>query len=361
LVSQTEPAVAGLELRSLEPWIREHVASIQPPLRAELIAGGHSNLTYRITDATGAKFVLRRPPLGNLPARAHDVVREARIMAALAATHVPVPKIEAICEAHEVIGAPFYLMRWVDGAIVDSPAGVERVWPTSAQRERAAESLIDALADLHSVNIDTVGLGHLGKREEYLLRQLERMQKVWQKTKTRERPIIETLHARLSHARPPQRYTGIVHSDYRLGNVIIGADEQVAAVLDWELCALGDVMVDLGFLINNWDEPADSAPSIWMQEAPTRAGGFPSRADVVARYARKTGFEIADLDYYRAFAYWRIAIIGEGIKRRYETGALGENRADIHAIDTRVRGRAALADHFLSVWESESRNPKAST
>jgi aminoglycoside phosphotransferase (APT) family kinase protein len=155
--------------------------------------------------------------------------------------------------------------------------------------------------------------------------------------------------------RPPQTHTGLVHSDYRFGNTIIDADGHLAAVLDWELCAIGDVLVDVGLLVNNWDEPDDASPGVWMQEAPTRIGGFPTRAQIVERYVRQTGFEIHDLDYYRAFGYWKICIIAEGIKRRYQSGVMAEGQVDLEQVERRVQGRATLAEQFLNRWTAGQR------
>jgi aminoglycoside phosphotransferase (APT) family kinase protein len=155
------------------------------------------------------------------------------------------------------------------------------------------------------------------------------------------------VRSRLLEARPAQRYTGLVHSDYRPGNVITAADGRVAAILDWELCALGDVLIDLAGLLANWDEPDDPWPDLWMQRAPTRAGGFPTKRALIARYAERTGFELGDLDYYRAFTYWRLAVIAEGMKRRYETGALARQEVDVAAIAHRVVDRARMAEACL--------------
>jgi aminoglycoside phosphotransferase (APT) family kinase protein len=173
------------------------------------------------------------------------------------------------------------------------------------------------------------------------------MKGVWDKTRTRELPAIESQYHRLVELQPPQRHTGIVHSDYRLGNVMLDAGGKVTAVLDWELCALGDVMVDLAFLINSWDGPEDPSPGAWMQDAPTRSGGFPGRDAIATRYAQSSGVEVSNLDYYRAFCYWRIAIIGEGIKRRYQSGALASD-IDPQFVETRIQCRIDMAEEFLA-------------
>lgn len=340
-------AATGIDPAATEAWLRARVPDLAAPVTTELAAGGHSNLTFRITDAHGRKFALRRPPTGTLPPGAHDVLREHRILSALQGSRVPVPPVIAACDDPSVNGAPYYVMDWVDGPIVDDPARVETVLPTNASRREAAFRLVDTLAALHQVDVDAVGLGDLGPRNDYLARQLARMHQVWQRTKTREYPLIDELHERLQKDCPPQVHTGLVHSDYRFGNVILGPDGAPAAVLDWELCALGDVLVDLGFLLANWDAPDDHWPNVWLAMPPTRAGGFPSRAEMVARYEAATGWDVSRIHYYRAFVLWRIAIIAEGIKRRYASGAMGAKQGDLDVLEQRVRDRAELAAQAL--------------
>jgi aminoglycoside phosphotransferase (APT) family kinase protein len=352
LDSRTEAdssAPRGIDAPRLEPWLAAHLEGARPPFRYRLIAGGHSNLTYAVDDAAGARWVLRRPPLAAAHSGAHDMAREYRIQAALAASEVPVAPMAALCEDEAVLGAPFYVMRFVDGTVVDRPARAREALPDSAARQRATHSLVDALAALHRVDIDSVDLGTLGPRGDYVARQLSRMRRVWEKTKTRDLPIAETLHARLAECIPREPRTSLLHADFRLGNAIVDpATHRVAAVLDWELSALGDPRADLAFLLCSWDEPGDAAPGIWMEEAPTRAGGFPPREELVARYAAQTGAEVSDLDYFRALAYWRVGVIAEGIKRRYASGAMAAV-GDLEAIEQRVRGRFALAERFLEL------------
>lgn len=340
-------STAGLDAARLTPWFDHHVAGAVAPFDCTLIAGGHSNLTYRIRDAVGTSRALRRPPTGPFPRGAHDVLREARIIGALADTPVRVPPVIATCDDDSIIGAPFYVMGWVDGQIVDRPALVEKYLATPELRARAAFELVDQIAHLHKLDVDAIGLGSLGRREDYLDRQLSRLRRVWDESKTRELPIIEQLHARLVERRPPQHHTGLVHADFRFGNVMIDAEGRALAVLDWELCAIGDVLVDFATFLINWEEPTDPWQSVWMQEPPTRAGGFPNRDALILRYAERTGFELQNIDYYRAFCFWRIAVIAEGVKRRYESGAMGSQTTDPQSLDWRVRERARLAAYFL--------------
>ena len=350
-MTESAASRSALDLAALERTL-PRLTSLRPPLTAHLIAGGHSNLTYRIDDASGQSFALRRPPLGRVHSRAHDVAREYRILKALGPADVPVPRIECLVQDVDVIGAPFYLMRWVHGAVIDTPEHAERALPSIELRHRATRALIDTLAALHTLDVDQIGLGDLGSRENYLQRQIERLRASWEHTKTRELPIVDDLAAALSANPPTQWHTGLVHSDYRFGNTIIDSQGAIAAVLDWELCAIGDVLVDIGLLVNNWDEPDDPSPGVWMKEPPTRLAGFPSRTQIIERYAQRTGFELDDLDYYRAFGYWKICIIGEGMKRRYQSGAMAEGQVDIDEVERRIRDRAAMARHFFNRWLS---------
>jgi aminoglycoside phosphotransferase (APT) family kinase protein len=337
----------GIDARSVTNWISRHVEEAAPPMRFDVVSGGHSNITYRVTANAARRYALRRPPIGQVPRGAHDVVREYRILAALTQTEVPVATPVAVCEDDGVTGAPFYLAEWVDGFVVDSPAVAVRALTSTDSRQAAANHLVDVLATMHELDVDRAGLATLGKREDYLGRQLARLAAVWDRTKTRELPAIDHLRRRLEATRPPQRYTGIVHSDYRLGNTILSGEGTIRAVLDWELCSLGDVLADVGFLLNNWELPGDNGPRVWMAVPPTRAGGFPSRSQILDRYASTTGVDLSDIGYYRAFAYWRVAVIAEGIKRRYETAAMATHDVDPEFLARRVTDLIELAGLHL--------------
>jgi aminoglycoside phosphotransferase (APT) family kinase protein len=228
----------GIEAEAVTAWFAEHVPGARPPLDFELIAGGRSNLTYSVTDAEGARWVLRRPPLGHVLATAHDMGREHRIISALADTDVPVPPAIGLSPDDSVNGAPFYVMGYVDGPIVRNAEAARRLPPE--QRARAAVSIVDTLAAIHAVDVDAVGLGDLGRREGYIERQLKRWQGQWEQSKTRELPAIDAVHDRLATAVPEQGPAAIVHGDYRLDNCILDGDGNIGAVLDWELCTLGD-------------------------------------------------------------------------------------------------------------------------
>lgn len=334
----------GLDPEAVEAWFADHVPQAAPPLRYELLAGGHSNLTFAVTDVDGRRWVLRRPPLSARLATAHDVGREYRVMSALEPTGVPVPPMVGHCEDESVIGAPFFVMGYVDGHVLHDAEVVDRHLPREA-RPHAAEQLVDVLADLHAVDPDAVGLGELGRREGYVERQLKRWATQWEKVRTRELPVVERVHARLLEQVPEQGPATIVHGDFRFGNTLTRADGECAAVLDWELCTLGDPLADLGWFLHYWELPEDDDGV--NATAPTRAGGFPTRDEVVRRYAERSGRDLSQLHYYQAFAAWRLACIIEGVYSRYLRGALGEPPDGLEAFKHTVERSAAQAERLL--------------
>jgi aminoglycoside phosphotransferase (APT) family kinase protein len=311
----------GINLEGVTAWFAEHVPGAEPPLSFSLIAGGRSNLTYRVTGAGDGAWVLRRPPLGSVLQSAHDMGREHRAMAALAPTPVPVPPVVGLCTDESVNGAPFYVMEFVDGVVLRDEAAVAAV--PEPIRWSAAESLVDVLADLHAVDPDAVGLGDLGRKEGYVERLLRRWRGQWEKSKTRELPLVDEVAERLARSVPEQGPATVVHGDYRLDNAIVSPDDgALRAVLDWELCTLGDPMADVGLLMVYWTEPNDEvSPLLW---APTRAPGFPGRKEVAARYAERSGRDLSELDFYVALGLWKIAVILEGVYARYAAGAYGQ-------------------------------------
>jgi aminoglycoside phosphotransferase (APT) family kinase protein len=251
--------------------------------------------------------------------------REHRIIAALWLTDVPVARALGFCDDAAVNGAPFYLMDFVEGSVVATRADADAYPPAS--RRPVADALIDVLARLHAVDPDAVGLGSLGRKESYIERQLRRWHAQFHRAKTRELPLLDEVHDRLAARVPPQRWTGIVHGDYRLGNMIVGDAGELRAVLDWELATLGDTLADLGWLLSSWLEPGEGGPGPLVP--PTTAPGFPSRAEVAARYAAATGRDVSDLPYYLAFCRWRSACIGEGVLARYKASVMGGDQFDV--------------------------------
>ncbi len=317
--TSTTAPVEGIHAEEVTAWFAEHVAEARPPLGFDLIAGGRSNLTYSVTDRTGARWVLRRPPLGHVLATAHDMGREHRIIAALADTAVPVPPVIGLSPDDAVNGAPFYVMAFLDGPILRNREAALTL-PIEA-RARAADSMVDVLAEIHGVDVDAVGLGELGRRDGYIERQLKRWQGQWAKTKTRELPVIDAVHDRLAASVPEQGPATIVHGDYRLDNCILDDDGRIQAVLDWELCTLGDPLADVGQLCMYWTEPGDTL--VAAPDAPTTAEGFGTRTDLLARYGEVSGRDLSEIDYFIAFGFWKLACICEGVLKRYRAGVMG--------------------------------------
>jgi aminoglycoside phosphotransferase (APT) family kinase protein len=326
-------------------WLGDHVAGLEAPFEFTLVAGGRSNLTFKVDDADGRSVILRRPPLGSVLATAHDVGREYKIIAALGPTPVPVPEALAMCDDVDVNGAPFYVMSFVDGIIVRDVA-VGRATTTPATRAVMGISLVDVLADLHSVDPDQVGLGDLGRKEGYIERQLKRWSTQFESSTTRDLPLVKEVHRRLAERVPEQGKVAIAHGDYRLDNCICRPDGPLAAVLDWELCTLGDPMADLGMLAITWTEAGDVHTA--RPDAATQLPGFPTRAEAVARYSERTGRDVTELPYYCAFQYWRLACISEGVYARYAAGAMGDQRdVDVEVLSQGTPRLAALASQEL--------------
>jgi aminoglycoside phosphotransferase (APT) family kinase protein len=341
----------GIQAEQLERYFAQHVAGVEPPLQFTMITGGHSNLTYLVEAANGVKTVLRRPPTGAVLATAHDMAREHRILSALGQSAVPVPPTLALCEDVSVNDAPFYVMRHVEGEVLTTPDQTARCVP-EARRETLGLHVIEVLAALHSIEPDDVGLGDLGRREAYLARQLKRWKGQWEKSKTRELPPMEEAHRLLEARMPEQVDAGIVHGDFRMGNFLVDATAgRIAAVLDWELCTLGDPMADVGYLMNDWNGPGDTRPSAsGTGESAISCGGFPEREALLARYEALTGRDTSKVDYYRAFQYWRLAAIVEGVLSRYLKGVMGDGGD----IDRFRRQIDALAHAALELASSDA-------
>jgi aminoglycoside phosphotransferase (APT) family kinase protein len=338
----------GISHGPLEEWFRERVGDLEPPLDYEKIHGGLSNLTYLVSDQGGSRWVLRRPPLGKRLGSAHDMGREVRVVTGLADTPVPVPPVVGYCEDEAVTGAPFYVMEFVEGPVLRAPEQAA-LFPEAQQRRRLGEGLIETMAKIHDVNADQVGLGDLGRREGYVERQLKRWAGQWDKSKTRELEIVETVHRRLSDSIPEQTETTIVHGDYRLDNVIYSPLGEVAAVVDWELCTLGDPLADLGLLMVYWGEPEDQQMPFFRPA--TTEPGFPTRAELAAYYAEVSGRDISNLDYFVALGYWKLAIILEGVLARFQKGQYGKDATEageegFGAVESLARGAAAALDRI---------------
>lgn len=311
----------GIDVRAITAWLAEHV-DVAAPLTFDRIAGGRSNLTYRVGDVAGRRWVLRRPPLHSVLAGAHDVAREHAIMAALVDSPVPVPTTVGLEPQPGVLDAPFFVTHFVDAHVVRTADDAD-VLGLGARRA-AADDLVDVLVDLHALDPDRVGLGDLGTREDYLARQLHVWHRQYERGASRTVPAITAVRDRLVSDLPTQQVDRIVHGDYRLDNLMLTDDGAVAAVLDWELCTLGDPLADLGLLQVYWDD-LDAAGGVPMIPAATTIPGMPPFGDVLARYAQRSPLDLSRLDHYVAFGYWKLAVVLEGVLAREVSGAYGDD------------------------------------
>jgi aminoglycoside phosphotransferase (APT) family kinase protein len=308
----------GLDLDRLRGLLdRERPGLVQGPLTGRLIEGGRSNLTYAVSDGT-TKWVVRRPPLGHVLATAHDMKREHRVISALHPTDVPVPNPVLLCEDPEneaAPGSPFYVMEFVEGTPYRT---ADQLVPLGPERTRdAVLSLVDTLVELHAVDPAEVGLADFGRPEGFLDRQLRRWGKQLDASRNRELAGIDELHATLGRRLPQSPAATVVHGDYRLDNVLMGDDDRIRAILDWEMSTLGDPLTDLGLLVM-YSLPLGmpDSPVSTTAEAP----GHPDPAELVARYAERSGRDVSAVSWYTAFAWFKLAVILEGIHYRYTRG-----------------------------------------
>ena len=340
-----ETPYPGIDVDAVTAWCSRNVEGLVAPLAFRPIVGGHSNLTYAVTDTAGNRYVLRRPPLGSILATAHDMGREWRVIHALQDSPVPVPPALAICRDETVSGAPFYVTRFVDGHVVDSPAVAEANY-TLAQRRISGESLVDVLADLHAIDIDAHHLDEHGRRDGYLDRTLRRWYKQFVVSTRAEVPDIDRGYEQLLASQPVSPPATIVHGDFRLGNCITSYAGPIAAVLDWEISTLGDPLADLGYLLSTWSRPNDPVDGSDGQPGPSMAEGFPEVAELIERYSARSGRDVTNINWYLAFNHWKAGCILAGVLSRYLDGARGEvapvELTDGFAATIRRRGSRAL-------------------
>ncbi|HKJ36646.1 MAG TPA: phosphotransferase family protein [Solirubrobacterales bacterium] len=338
--SSTGQVPDGIDRAAVEAWFEANLDDARPPLSFEMIAGGRSNLTYSVTDQAGHRWALRRPPLGKRLGSAHDMGREHRVVSALASTPVPVAPIAGFCEDESVNDAPFYVMDFVDGPVLRARQDAEPL--TEEERRAVGERVVDTLVTLHEVDPDAAGLGELGKKTDHVARTLHRWLGQWEKSKTRELSLVGEVHDRLAARIPEQGPATIVHGDYRLDNMILDESGEVAAVVDWELCTLGDPLTDVGLLLVYWAEDGDDLLPLF--EPATMAPGFISRDEVHARYSERSGRDLSGIDFYVALGYWKLAIILEGVFARYMAGGYGKAAADDEGAKTLARTVERLAE-----------------
>jgi aminoglycoside phosphotransferase (APT) family kinase protein len=308
-------------------------------LDAAPIGEGHSNVTFALS--TGV--VLRRPPRGPLPPSAHDVLREARLLLALEPTPVRVPRVLAVCEDPAVIGAPFYVMERVDGAVITS--SVPPKLDNPSERARIADELIDGLAELHAVDWRAIGLDGFGKPSGYLERQVRRFSGLWEHNRTREIEQVEQVGAWLAANLPVSPPATIVHGDYRLGNTIFSAHPpaRLSAILDWEMATIGDPLADLGYLMIHWTQAGDAVVKFNLQSVTVRPG-FPTREELIARYQQRSGRSMRALGWYATLALWKAVVFMEGNYKRSVQGS-----TDDPYLKTFGEGVVELAERALQV------------
>jgi aminoglycoside phosphotransferase (APT) family kinase protein len=326
----------GIDIGPVTAWLEANIDGAEAPFEFSFISGGRSNLTFAVADANGRKLVLRRPPISHVLATAHDMGREHKIISALRDTPVPVPRALGFCEDESVNGRPFYVMDLVKGHVLRTPQLAEKLLDDTA-RKVAGDDLVDVLVKIHAVDSQAVGLGELGRPQGYIERQLKRWFGQFQGSQQQMRdagtgrpaPAVEEAHELLAANVPEQTEVTIAHGDYRLDNTIVGDDGRIRAVLDWELCTLGDPLADLGTLLVYYSQPP----------------GFPTGDELVARYRDESGRDTTNLDYYTAFGHWRLACIVEGVYARYAAGAMGEDGkkgAELFGSQTIHRAELAL-------------------
>jgi aminoglycoside phosphotransferase (APT) family kinase protein len=310
-------APPGITYETLVPWFNDNVAHVQS-LTATVVGHGRSNITYRIEAEGGRSWVLRRPPLSHVQATAHDMGREFRIISALHPVGFPAPKPYALCNDDSIIGAQFYIMEYVDGFIAVNANEVAEKF-SEADRKRIGEELIDTLVRLHSYDPSEIGLVDFGKPQGYLERQVRRFSEQLEQIRYRETPEMDELARRLKASIPPERKAGIVHGDYRLDNAILNEGGHMIAVLDWEMCTLGDSLADMGLLQMYWGGPTSAQVSVGSASVMTLPG-FPTWEEAAARYESKSGTSLEGLDFYTVLAHFKLGVILENMYKRFLAG-----------------------------------------
>ena len=338
----------GYQVDAVEAWIGEHIDSLTPPFKWTRLLGGHSNLTYRLEDVAGRQAVIRRPPQGVLLPKAHDMSREWSLISALGPTPVPVPEAIGFCESPDVTGAWFYVMGMIDGHPLYNSDDT-RLYVPEEHRRRMALSFIDVLAALHEVDPDEVGLGELGKKENYVGRQLKTWYRSWTSSvepAQYDDPRAHELQEFLLENIPEQGPARVVHGDYGMHNCLVGPDCSIAAVVDWEISTLGDPLADLAYALNQWPDPTDGEPV--LPEAATAPPGFPTRTELAQRYADRTQRDLSQLDYYVGFNRWKSAAIVHGVYARYCEGKKSTEGVDLDEMRSRIDRSLTLSEQAVN-------------
>jgi aminoglycoside phosphotransferase (APT) family kinase protein len=340
-------APEGINEAEVTGWMAAQLPDISPPLTFTLIAGGRSNLTFRVEDTEGRAWALRRPPLHHVLPTAHDMSREYRLMHALGPAGIPVPVTIGLCTDESVNDRPFYVMEFVEGHILRSAAEAEAAFDEPTRRA-VGDRMADTLAALHDVDPDAVGLADLGRHEGYIERQLKRWRGQYEQMQVEgvdHGGLVERVGDELARRIPKQQRTSVVHGDYRMDNVVLADDGSVRAILDWEICTLGDPLADLGLLMVYWADPTDQMAVLGL--SPTTAPGFSTRAQVLERYGSASDLDISGVGYYTAFGYWKLACILQGVYARYVAGAGAGDRGSVEGFPGQIGRLFEMADEAL--------------
>jgi len=333
----------GLRLEPTTAWLAENLG-LTGPLAARLVAGGRSNLTYRLTDSTGRQMALRRPPASHVLETAHDMRREWTVLNAVSGTGVPVPRALALCQDESVNGADFYVMEWVDGIV---PADDESAGQLSEDaRRRLTDQLADVMAALHTLDPLEIGLSDWQRPGDFLQRQLKRWHRQIHASGSTHLDLADRVHGELVRLAPTGVELRIVHGDFRAGNVLVGPDGIIRAVLDWELATLGHPLADLGWILASWSRPGDGRPPV--TGTPSMLPGFGEREDLLQRYAAASGRDLSALSVYEAFARWRSACISAGVRARYLAGAMGDDSYDVSGMDEALGRQLDVAAELVA-------------
>ena len=348
----TADSLPGYDTKAVEAWIPRDLTGLQPPLTWTQLAGGHSNLTYKLEDESGNRAVIRRPPLGKLLPKAHDMSREWALISALGPTAVPVPAALAFCDDVGVTGAHFYVMGLVEGHPLYNADDTNK-WLPEESRMRFARTFIDVLAALHALDPDEVGLGDLGKKENYVGRQLKTWYRSWNASIEGAKfddPRAHKLQEYFLANMPEQGPAKVVHGDYSVHNIMTTPEGGIAAVLDWEISTLGDPLADLAYALNQWPDDDGAVP--FRPVASTSVPGFPGRKEMARWYAELTGRDLSRLDYYTGFNRWKTAAITHGVYARYMEGKKNTEGIDLEGLRKSVEFSLTLAEQAVGRLES---------
>ncbi len=345
-LTDTAPTRPGeaIDPEALERYLEGRLPGDAGAVTISQFPGGHSNLTYCL-EMGGREYVLRRPPVGPIAPTAHDMSREYRVLRALQGHFEPAPEPYVLCEDLSVIGVPFYVMERRRGIVIrrDIPAEVEAMGRPEVVHRAISAAMVDTLARLHAVDFVEAGLGDLGKPEGFVRRQVTGWAARWQRARTREIPEIDHL-AKLLEARiPPSPPPTLVHNDFKLDNLMIDSRDpsRIVAVLDWEMCTIGDPLIDVGLLLAYWPRPDDPTARQLAISSITTHPGFFTRDEVLARYVERTGRDVEQIGFYETFALYKLCVVLEQIYVRYVRGQTKDER--FAAFATSVPGLARAA------------------